>query len=626
MEEALTLEQQKAMAMARARLRLQKAEQPEAKQERTMWQRTGDDIAGLVRGAGSIGATLLAPKDYLEDYLEKRATGKPTGVSRNEQRRKDMTSTLGLMGADTDSTAFGFFKGAGEMAGVAGMPFAKGGSYVPRVLKNTMSGGAVAGLINPEDAGVGAAVGGAVSAAGKPLSALYHSPIGAPVRGAANAAYHVVEPWLKGGMDRVKGRTLNELAGNRRGQVISELENARSIVPGSNPIAGEAATGAGSTTFAAGQEILKGRSSSAEYLAREIAQEKARRTALKIGGPSIGPDGDTFALQAAQQIREEAAKKNYGKAFAGLIKDDPVLADLMTRPSMQAAFGRAKELAKEKNQAFAFGETKAAQTIPGRIVGENGLPLSSSVIPAQTAQFPVSSLHKIKKALDDVIAMPERFVGIGESERAAAMATRKEFIDWLGKKSKAYDFARMEHARLSKPVNRMEIMGELESRLASSMGQAERPAMFARALDDAPKTIKSATGIPRSGDLSTYLGHADTIRTKNVMDDLIRHAEYKRQAAAGAKEASKILREEFKPKQPPGILERGVMIARAVLERVQGKASEEAMKQLSIDMLDPKKAAALMRLVPQNERFAFDAWARAANAARNPLIATTASE
>jgi hypothetical protein len=598
------------------------------KPKRTAVQRAGDEFAGLLRGAGSIGATLVAPKDYMEDFFQKYLTGKPTEVSRNEQRRLDMTGALESMGADPNSLGFKAGKMVGEMAGVAGIPIARGGKYVVDVLKNVGSGAAAASLVDPTDAVTGGLVQGGITAAGRPLGALYQSPLGAPVRGLVKAGHHVIEPWLKGGMDQVKGRTLRELAGSKAERVAAELENAAPIVPGSYPISGEAAVNAGSTGFAAGQEALKNRFSTAEYLAREKAQEKARMDALKILGPSMGAGSDDVVLAGAQATRESAAKKNYGKAFQQTLPSDSKIEELMSRPAMQAAVARAKEVSENRGQVFSLGENKASKTIPGKLVrDELGRPqFTAEVVPGEVKQYPVSSLHTVKKALDDVINNPERFIGVGETERAAALSTRAEFLGWLSNKSKAYDFARQEHGRLSKPINQMEIMGFLENKLATPMGASERPTAFATALSDAPKTIKSATGIPRANDLSAYIGQMGKTNTDNVLGDLIRQAEYKRQASAGGMEAARVIREEFKPAEPPGLLHRGVMIARAVLERMQGKASEEALKQLAADMLDPKKSAALMRLVPEKERFALDSWARAVNSVRNPLLAASVSE
>ena len=75
-----------------------------------------DVAAGALRGAGSIGATLLAPIDVASDAL----AGKGLTLESNRQRRADMDSALGTLGADTDSIAYKVGKVGGEIAGTAG--------------------------------------------------------------------------------------------------------------------------------------------------------------------------------------------------------------------------------------------------------------------------------------------------------------------------------------------------------------------------------------------------------------------------------------------------------------------------------------------------------------------------
>ena len=75
-----------------------------------------DMVAGAVRGAGSIGATLLAPLDMAKDAI----AGKGLSLESNRQRRADMDSALKELGANTDSYAYGGGKLIGEIAGTAG--------------------------------------------------------------------------------------------------------------------------------------------------------------------------------------------------------------------------------------------------------------------------------------------------------------------------------------------------------------------------------------------------------------------------------------------------------------------------------------------------------------------------
>lgn len=142
--------------------------------------------AGAVRGAGSIGATILAPVDIIKDM----AAGKGLSLESNRERRNAMTDALGSMGADTESLAFGAGKLGAEVAGTLGTGGAvaniaarvapravaavpnlvnavrtsgmSGGNAITRAAGGAIAGGATAGLVDPEQAGLGAAVGGAL--------------------------------------------------------------------------------------------------------------------------------------------------------------------------------------------------------------------------------------------------------------------------------------------------------------------------------------------------------------------------------------------------------------------------------------------------------------------------------
>lgn len=156
-------------------------------------QQLGNAAAGIVRGAGSIGATLLAPRDALEGFIA-RQMGAPELAP--QDRRAAMDSSLEQMGADPDSLAFMGGKLAAEISGTSGaggavakvldrIPkvaaaapnlinavrsgglSAPGANLATRAAGGAISGAATAGLANPEDVGAGAAIGGALPVAVK---------------------------------------------------------------------------------------------------------------------------------------------------------------------------------------------------------------------------------------------------------------------------------------------------------------------------------------------------------------------------------------------------------------------------------------------------------------------------
>lgn len=141
-------------------------------------QGAGNVLAGAVRGAGSIGATILSPLDY----------SGITGMT-NEERRAKIDEGLRSMGAQPESLLYKGGKLGAEIAGTvgAGGVLARGLSSVPsvaaaapgfiqavrsggmvadgaglgvRAAGGALTGGAMAGMVNPEDAATGALIGG----------------------------------------------------------------------------------------------------------------------------------------------------------------------------------------------------------------------------------------------------------------------------------------------------------------------------------------------------------------------------------------------------------------------------------------------------------------------------------
>lgn len=145
-----------------------------------------DAVGGLVRGAGSIGATVMRALP--------NALGGDT-AQENEQRRTAMDEGLtSLIGSNPDSMGYKTTKLVSEVGGTLGVGGAlgkgvsliaprlgsaiqsagmtTGSQYTPglmnaikdlaiRATGGAVTGGAAAGLVNPKDAGVGAAIGGA---------------------------------------------------------------------------------------------------------------------------------------------------------------------------------------------------------------------------------------------------------------------------------------------------------------------------------------------------------------------------------------------------------------------------------------------------------------------------------
>lgn len=195
-----------------AHIQSAKAITPAAAPEQSTMASIGDGLrnlgAGAVRGAGSIGATLMWPIDKATDMIQgdrgPNIAGLVSGkqpLSRNEERRAAMDSGLQyITGADPESWMYKGGKLAGEIAGTAGAGgvLAQGAARVgmaPSIVNALASGGfrtgsavgpglgaraadmavrtaggagagaASAGMVDPENFGLGALAGGALPGA-----------------------------------------------------------------------------------------------------------------------------------------------------------------------------------------------------------------------------------------------------------------------------------------------------------------------------------------------------------------------------------------------------------------------------------------------------------------------------
>lgn len=162
--------------------------QSQQPQKTSLAQDAGNLLAGAVRGAGSIGATILTPYDL--------AVGNTKSWG-NPERRQAIDSGLQQLGAQTDSGLYKTGKIGAEIAGTAGAGGLLGnavGKVAPalgeaitsggfslgenagsnalanaltRIGGGSINGGVSAGMVNPEESGTGLIIGGAMPASVK---------------------------------------------------------------------------------------------------------------------------------------------------------------------------------------------------------------------------------------------------------------------------------------------------------------------------------------------------------------------------------------------------------------------------------------------------------------------------
>lgn len=264
----------------------------------TSAQRGKNLLAGMVRGAGSIGATLLTPYDLL--------AGNTTSI-KNPERRAGMDEALKTLGADVDSTAFGIGKVGSEIAGTAGvggvlakpiqtvMPNLASAISQAGMASNVgrgtnMAGGALAGaassgMVNPDagEMGLGAVLGGTLPDAlrfgSKVISGIGNIPQNSILR-----AKKMLEEALGADKDAAKRVFAQAPSGIDAGQALAE-------------------SGMNKPVFQAMAERGRGRLSSVQE-ATDLAKAQDLQRQMQLQGIAGGE-----SQTAARASREEAVKE-----------------------------------------------------------------------------------------------------------------------------------------------------------------------------------------------------------------------------------------------------------------------------------------------------------------------------
>lgn len=399
------------------------------------------------------------------------------------------------------------------------------------------------------------------------------APIASGIGSAVTKASNLIEPFLPGGAQRMGARTANAAAGARHPQVVAALQNPATPVAGAPASAGEAAAPAGSAEFAALQKIVESRRPS-DYDAMARAADAARVAQVRTVG------GDDVALALAEAERKTAADPLYAAARAG------------TTPINTGQIVQQVDdlLAKNPGNRELVAELS---NIKSGLLDAKGQPRTSA--------------QEVSSVLDGMKA------AIAKKENAFIKGTLTGIKDKLASAIPGYEQAQKVFAEKSVPVNQMQTGQYLEGKLVPALADfdgapAQKAATYAGALRDAPGTVKRATGDPRYERLSQYMNPQQVDALDGVAESLARKARYEQLAREGSKEARRLLGEEFPKAGMQGYLERTVTIMRAVVNRLEGRATEKTLDYLADKMRDPAEMARIMQAAtPSQRRYLMDA-------------------
>jgi hypothetical protein len=443
-------------------------------------------------------------------------------------------------------------------------------------------GGAAAGKLGATQTGAAMSKTGNIINPMRPLAPIIEVPVKLAGRG-VSAVYNALDP---------KSTAYLTAAEGRGPQIVNALRGQTEIVPGSLPTAAQAAAPVGATRFSAMGESAA-RTTPTPFFEREQAQKAAQLAAVQTVGKTPAE------LKAAEATRSATARELYGISDQAMVPADKTFTGLLDRPSMDKVIARASELAAEKGIPFQIGQNRPPQTIASAILDAEGKPMGVTTIPGEVAKYPGSSLHMMKMAFDDLIKNPERF-GIGANEVGAINATRGKFLNWVEDKAPEYKTARETFAAQSKPINQMQVGQFLEGKLTPALGEETarlRAAGYAGALDQAPGTIKRATGQSRFDELSQVMTPEQIKVLESVRDDLARAklAESQASAARGAGPNVNLMgTETLGNVRAPNFINNVTTVANDILRRLQGKLDQKLAIELAAEMLDPAAAAAAL--------------------------------
>lgn len=332
-------------------------------------------------------------------------------------------------------------------------------------------------------AGVGAAAGAATPLVLKGAVEL--------AKGVGRTARAAAQPFTESGRRQIAARVLADAVSDTPGAIPS-LASATQLVPGSAPTAAQVA---GSGGLAALERSVSATSPQRvdAYTRRAREQAAARVQALR------GVAGDEAMLEAAKTTREEAAKKSFKHAYmAGVDKEAaeslaPQINMLLERPSIRNAMDTARNHAAEEGLNIdSFGS--------------------------------VQGLHFLKEALDDEISS----LAAKPKLQRRLLQTKNDLMSVLEEIAPEYKAASERYARLSKPINRMEVGQAVLEKIEPALNDhgallSQTGASAARALRRADALTRQATGF-RGAKYNSVLEPQHRATVDAIMADLARGA------------------------------------------------------------------------------------------------------
>ncbi|UCV01739.1 hypothetical protein [Dechloromonas denitrificans] len=452
-----------------------------------------------------------------------------------------------------DAIATGGMRAEG-LAGAAGLAARSAGGAV--------TGGATAAMVNPEDAGAGAAIGAVMPGALKLAGA------------AGNAALGAVRPFFKSGQERLVSDILKQYANDPQ-RALAEIQALKQVVPGSLPTT---AAAAGDVGLSGLQRTMQNSSPefAAELTNRITGQNTARTAALEGIAGTAGKIATAKAERnAATDAMRESVLGRAGNIDAqGLLSGvDNLLADPNNAGRIsQAALSSVRD---QLSGAIGNGGTIDARALyalrkdindvlSGKLQGEAG-----------NLRYASGQLNAVKGMFDDAIDSASRRAV--PAEGAGIVPSWKDYL--------------ITYTEQSKPINQMEVLQDVLKRMQTGATDTAGNLMLSpaklnqilkndgadlakRLSPEQLQILRNVAADMNAGQLAMNAGKATGSNTvQNIAQDQLL-----RQALGNSLGGSTPVR----------------MVLGNLLRIPYGRANQEIQQRIGSAMLNPEEAARLL--------------------------------
>lgn len=529
-------------------------------------------VTALPRGAATVasGAVRDIGKLVGSEWLyDKGDASKQYFLDDEAERQKNMKS-LPLTVATSMLTGGGAAKGLQAATTVGGKIMQGGGLGV-------LFGGAQPSKDEDQqvmNAGLGAAFGAGLPAASKMISTGY------------NGVKNLVEPWLKGGTENMAARALKEAAGIDKNKIISLLDENKQL-PNGGAGAGEVSAPSGNAVFPAVQRRAE-TALPTPYTKAAADDNVARVEVLR----NVGGTADELDTLIASNKAQGAI--NYPEAFSVPVTPDAALNKIFKNPFVRKAINSVSNIAEHKKLTKNNTHNKSVQ-------------------PENLTEY----IHQLKVSMDESLQKNAESAAAGFEQRAVIEA-RNELLEWLANKNPLYAKARDVFGSNMKEIDKRKVMQGLEDKLvppkndmAGKVEEIYNPqsvGSFGSALRNEHSLIRTSTGNPRSQTLRGVVGDEGVEAADQVAESLSRRAGYEELGKRGSTAAGKVLGAMAPNPPSSGMITQKYSLFKVIASALQGKVRGESLELLNQAMLEPARAAELLRrVVPDDQPLIFRA-------------------